>query len=129
MELDNMGRQAAADAEGAIGHYGARPDAVGSFTDAETTVALSSVGPDAVGDEDAELDALVERVTDAGLDPYATRLTTRDVEQLGFEAVRVVAPTAQPLFFESAYFGERAERVPDELGFEPRLDRAHHPFP
>ena len=28
-----------------------------------------------------------------------------------------------------AALGERAERVPEELGFEPRLDRPHHPFP
>ena len=28
-----------------------------------------------------------------------------------------------------AALGERAERVPEALGFAPRLDRAHHPFP
>jgi len=130
MELRSMGSEAAAEADGAIGHYAARPDAVGSFTDPETAVPLSSVGPDAVPDGDAgELSALVERVTDAGLDPYASRLTTRDIDRLGFEAVRVVCPGAQPLFFENAYFGERAEHVPDAMGFAPRLERAHHPFP
>jgi ribosomal protein S12 methylthiotransferase accessory factor len=48
---------------------------------------------------------------------------------MGFEAVRALVPAAQPLFTDEPYFGERAERVPRELGFEPRLDRDHHPFP
>ncbi|WP_324662343.1 YcaO-like family protein [Haloarcula sediminis] len=130
LELRGMGREGAADATGAIGHYAGRPSEAASLTDAETTVPLSSVGPDSVPDDKrTELSMLVDRVTDAGLDPYATRLTTRDLDGLGFEAVRVLCPTAQPLFFDDAYFGERAERVPGELGFEPRLDRAHHPFP
>ncbi|MBX0285180.1 YcaO-like family protein [Halomicroarcula sp. F28] len=130
LELRGMGRDGAGEAAGAIGHYADRPDEAASLLEAETAVPLASIGPDTVPDEGAaELEMLVERVTEAGLDPYATRLTTRDLEQLGFEAVRVLAPTAQPLFFDEPYFGERAERVPDELGFEPRLDRAHHPFP
>jgi ribosomal protein S12 methylthiotransferase accessory factor len=130
LELRGMGREGAADASGAIGHYAGRPDDAASLVDAGTAVPLSSIGPDAVpDDEPAELSMLVDRVTEAGLDPYASRITPRDLEQLGFEAVRVLCPSAQPLFFDDAYFGERAERVPDELGFEPRLDRAHHPFP
>ena len=130
LELRGMGRDGAADAAGAIGHFAGRPDAAASLTDTETAVPLSSIGPDSVPDDErAKLSTLVERVTDAGLDPYATRITTRDLEGLGFEAVRVLCPSAQPLFFDDTYFGERAERVPDELGFEPRLDRAHHPFP
>ena len=48
---------------------------------------------------------------------------------MGFEAVRVVCRAAQPVFFDDAYFGERAEDVPEKLGFEARPDRAHHPFP
>jgi ribosomal protein S12 methylthiotransferase accessory factor len=129
MELRGMGREEAADADGAIGHYAGRPDAAASLTDAETRVPLDSVGPDDPPTGTAALSTLVERVTDAGLDPYATRLTTRDIEAMGFEAVRVVCPSAQPLFFDESYFGERAERVPDDMGFEARLDRAHHPFP
>jgi ribosomal protein S12 methylthiotransferase accessory factor len=129
MELRGMGRTDAADAAGAIGHYAGQPDAASSLTDTATAVSLSNIRPDSVPEGDAELSALVDRATAAGLDPYATRLTTPDLEQLGFEAVRVLCPTAQPLFFDDAYFGERAERVPGEMGFEPRLDRAHHPFP
>ena len=129
MELRSMGAEEASDADGAIGHYAARPDAVASLTETDSRVPLSSIGPAEVPDGEAELSMLVERVTDAGLAPYASRLTTRDIEQLGFEAVRVVCPTAQPLFFDEPYFGERAESVPEEMGFESRLGRAHHPFP
>jgi len=75
------------------------------------------------------IDSAKAALTDAGLDPYAARLTPRDLARQGFEAVRVLVPTAQPLFTDEAYFGERAERVPSELGFEPRLDRDHHPYP
>jgi ribosomal protein S12 methylthiotransferase accessory factor len=41
----------------------------------------------------------------------------------------VLVPGAQPLFFGESVFGERAGSVPREMGFEPRLDRDHHPFP
>lgn len=129
MELRGMGPDGAADADGAIGHYAARPDEVGSVTAPETTVPLSSVGPGTVPEGERELPELIDRVTAGGLDPYATRLTTRDIERMGFEAVRVVCPGAQPLFFDDAFFGDRAERVPAELGFQARPDRAHHPFP
>ena len=50
-------------------------------------------------------------------------------ESLGFEAVRVLVPAAQPLFTGEAYFGDRAREVPGSLGFEPRLEREPHPFP
>jgi len=130
LELRGMGRDGASEAPGAISHYASRPDDAASLVDAETAVPLSSIGPDSVPDDrQAELSLLVDRVTEAGLDPYATRITTRDLEALGFEAVRVLCPSAQPLFFDDPYFGERAERVPEELGFEPRPDRGHHPFP
>ncbi|MBX0294368.1 YcaO-like family protein [Haloarcula nitratireducens] len=129
MELRGMGREDARAEDGAIGRYADRPEDASSLVEAETAVPLSSIGLDAPPEGEAELEALVERATDAGLAPYATRLTTRDLEGMGFEAVRVFCPTAQPLFFDDAYFGERAERVPADLGFEPRLRRAHHPFP
>ena len=129
MELRGMGRAEAADADGAIGHYAGRPDELDGFTSPETTVPLESVGPGALPGDSERRAELVDRVTAAGLEPYATRLTTRDIERMGFEAVRVVCPAAQPLFFDSAFFGARANRIPAELGFEPRPDRAHHPFP
>jgi ribosomal protein S12 methylthiotransferase accessory factor len=129
MELRSMGPEAAADESGAIGRYAEFPTAAREFVDPETTVPADSVGPAEVPAGEAELAAVVDRVTGAGLSPYAARTTTRDVASLGFEAVRAVVPSAQPLFTDEATFGERAREVPGELGFEPRLDREHHPFP
>jgi len=129
MELDSMGPDAAMDAQGAIGRYADSPGGAADLTATETAVPLDSLGPEADLGGEAELETLCERVAEAGITPYGARLTTRDLEQLGFEAVRVVCPSAQPLFFGESFFGERAETVPADLGFEPRLDRDHHPFP
>jgi ribosomal protein S12 methylthiotransferase accessory factor len=128
LELRGMGPEGAR-REGNIGEYAAFPEAVRAFVDPEVTVPADSVGPDSVPSGRAELETLVDRVADAGLDAYGARLTTRDLKTLGFEAVRVLVPAAQPLFTGEAYFGERAERVPESLGFEPRLEREPHPFP
>lgn len=129
LELRGMGPEAAADADGAIGKYAGIPDGVGRYVDADGQVPAESVGPDAVPSGEAHLDAVVERLRDVDLDVYAAKTTTSDVETVGFEAVRAVVPAAQPLFFGEPYFGERAETVPEGMGFEPQLDRDHHPFP
>ncbi|WP_253738625.1 YcaO-like family protein [Halohasta salina] len=128
MELRALGPEAAADESGAIGEYADFPDVAREFVDAADRIPASSLGkPSLTGRE--ELEAVVDRVDDVGLASYAARLTTRDVEGLGFEAIRVVIPAAQPLFTGDPYFGERAESVPQSLGFEPRLDRPFHPYP
>ncbi|MFD1515194.1 YcaO-like family protein [Halomarina rubra] len=127
-ELDRMGRSRATDAGGRIGHFASLPDAARAFTDPETTIPITSVASD-VPDADTELETLLTALDKVGLDAYAARLTTRDLDVLGFEAVRVLVPAAQPLFIDDPYFGERAESVPESLGFEPRLGREHHPFP
>jgi ribosomal protein S12 methylthiotransferase accessory factor len=129
MELRSMGRSAASAEDGAIGAFADYPRAAGAFLDADGPVPAGSVGPDAIPDGTARVDALVDAVTDAGLTPYAARVTTRDVDAIGFEAVRVLLPGAQPLFTDDSVFGERARDVPESLGFEPRLDRRHHPYP
>ncbi|AFZ73975.1 YcaO-like family protein [Natronobacterium gregoryi] len=129
MELRNLGPADAAEASGAIDEYAAFPGPVQEFVAVDRTVPAESVGPDSVPSGADRLEAVVERTVDAGLTPYAVRLTTRDVEQLGFEAVRVVVPGAQPLFTGEPSFGDRARTVPAELGFEPRLDRPFHPYP
>jgi ribosomal protein S12 methylthiotransferase accessory factor len=48
---------------------------------------------------------------------------------MGFEAVRVLVPGAQPLFTGEPFFGDRARDVPRSMGFEPDLEKADHPFP
>ncbi|MFB6126061.1 MAG: YcaO-like family protein [Halolamina sp.] len=129
MELRGMGPETAAEQGGEIGRYAEFPEPARSFVDPETTVPAASVGGDQLPTGEAELDAVVERVADGGLTPYASRLTTRDLAALGFEAVRVVVPTAQPLFQADPYFGERLGRVARSMGFEPATDRPYHPFP
>jgi ribosomal protein S12 methylthiotransferase accessory factor len=129
MELRAMGPETAREEEAAIGEYASFPRAAREYVTTEASVPAADVGPAPVPTGEAELEALVGRVTDAGLDPYASRLTPPDVERLGFEAVRVLVPSAQPLFTGEPFFGERARTVPESLGYEPRLDREYHPFP
>jgi len=129
LELRGMGMEGAEDVEGAIGEYANFPESAQAFVSTDSGVPAGSVGPDSVPTGADHLDAVVDRVTDAGLDAHAARTTTPDVEGLGFEAVRVLVPEAQPLFFDAPYFGDRATDVPTGMGFEPRLDRDHHPFP
>ncbi|MFD1646266.1 YcaO-like family protein [Haloarchaeobius litoreus] len=129
MELRSMGRADANQESGAIGRFADFPSAATDFLDAGGPIPASSVGPDDAPSGTAAVDALVERVTDAGLTPYASRLTPPDVETAGFEAVRVVVPGAQPLFTDDPAFGARADTVPESLGFEARLNRQHHPYP
>ncbi len=129
MELRSLGPEDADEAGGAVDEYASFPDRARSYVDVDGRVDAATVGPDPVPTGREALTAVVDRLEDAGLTPYAARLTTRDVEAVGFEAVRVVVPGAQPLFTGEAYFGERARTVPHGLGFEPRLDRAYHPFP
>jgi len=129
MELRGMGPEGAADALGEIGRYASFPDSVAGLVDPDTVIPSDSAGPGDSFEGTDELQAVLDRVDDADLSAYAARTTTRDVAGLGFEAVRALIPQAQPLCFGSIYFGERARRVPADLGFEPRLDREHHPFP
>ena len=128
MELRAMGREQAAAEKAAIGEYADFPEPAQQLVDTESRIPVDSVGEPAVSGQ-GELDAVCERLADVGLDSYAARLTTRDVETLGFEAVRVVVPAAQPLFTGEPYFGERANSVPQSLGFESRLDGPYHPYP
>jgi len=129
MELRGMGPDQAKEESGAIGEYAAMPEQAVDLLDYDQAIPADAVGPDRVPEGEAALDVLVERLADVGLTPYATRTTTRDLDELGFEAVRVLVPEAQPLFLSDPYFGERAQRVPAELGFEPAFDRPYHPFP
>jgi len=128
MELRALGPEESATASGAIGQYASFPEPAQQLVDPEVTVPVGDVAEAPLSGE-AALETLLERIESAGLDAYAARLTPRDVEALGFEAVRVVVPSAQPLFVDEPYFGERATDVPRSLGFEPRQDREPHPYP
>ena len=123
-----MGRETAAEQGAAIGRHADFPAETQAFFDPETTVPAASIGEETASGA-AELSAVIERVEAVGLDPYVSRVTPRDLAALGFEAVRVLVPDAQPLFQGEPFFGARARNVPTELGFDPRLDRPYHPFP
>jgi ribosomal protein S12 methylthiotransferase accessory factor len=129
MELRSMGPEGATEAGGAIGRYADRPREVEGLCDLSPALAAADAGPDTPPTGGDALETLVERVADAGLDAYAARLTPRDVAGLDLEVVRVLVPSAQPLFVGDPYFGERARTVPREMGFRPRLDRPFHPYP
>ena len=127
-ELRSMGQDAADDAGAAIGHHAACPPETAAFFDPAATVDAEGIGePDLDGS--AALETVVERVQAAELSPVVARLTTRDLATLGFEAVRVLVPGAQPLFTGEPFFGARARDVPRSMGYEPALDRPYHPFP
>ncbi|MDZ5812442.1 YcaO-like family protein [Halorubrum sp. AD140] len=127
-ELRSMGPEAADDEGAAIGRHADFPDETQAFFDPD-----ASVSADALGERElsgtAELEAVVDRVEAVGLEPYVARVTTRDLAGLGFEAVRVLVPDAQPLFTGEPFFGDRARDVPRSMGFEPDLEKAYHPFP
>jgi ribosomal protein S12 methylthiotransferase accessory factor len=129
VELREMGPEDAETVDGAIGPYARDPAPVESFVDPDQQVPAAAVGPDDVPSGGRHLRAVADRVEAADLDVFAARTTTRDVQKLGFEAVRVLVPEAQPLFFDDPFFGERARTVPEQLGFEADLDREHHPYP
>ncbi|WP_049983019.1 YcaO-like family protein [Halorubrum sp. BV1] len=127
-ELRSMGEEAAAEQGAAIGRHADFPDETRAFFDPDATVAAASLGEETASGA-AELSAVVERVEAVDLDPYVARVTTRDLAALGFEAVRVLVPGAQPLFTGEPFFGDRASDVPRSMGFEPDLDNEYHPFP
>ncbi len=128
MELRGMGPDRAAEEETSIGRYSHFPTEVQSFVEPHGSVAAGELAPEPL-DGRAELDAVVDAAEAAGLNPAVARLTTIDLEEVGFETVRVLAPTAQPLFIDERCFGERARTVPRELGYRPQFDRPPHPYP
>ena len=128
LELRGMGPEEAR-SEGNIAEYAEFPNPAREFVDPATTIPAESVGPANPPSGPETVDTLLGLLDEAGLRAFAARLTTRDLESLGFEAVRVLLPTAQPLFTGDPFFGERAREVPQSLGFEPRLEREPHPFP
>jgi ribosomal protein S12 methylthiotransferase accessory factor len=127
MELRSMGPEEARDESTAIGRYADFPEAAREFLEADGPIRPSDVGEDQGGE--AELAQVVEALEAVGLTPYVAPVTPQDVNRIGFDAVRVVVPGAQPLFTDRPAFGERARSVPGELGFEADLEREHHPYP
>ncbi len=128
-ELRAMGREEASEQSAWIGEYAPFPEPVEEFVSTESTVSAEAVGTAEVPEGSAELESVVDRVVGAELTPYVSSVTPRDVRSLGFEAVRVLVPEAQPLFTKEPVFAERAREVPETMGFEARLEREPHPYP
>jgi ribosomal protein S12 methylthiotransferase accessory factor len=128
-ELRGMGPEAASEEPSAIGEYAREPDPAREFLDGDGPVPVEEVGPEDTPTGGPELAAVVDRVRAVDRRVVVADLTPRDVRTAGFRAVRVAVPGAQPVFTGEPVFGERARSVPADLGFEARLDRAHHPYP
>jgi len=129
MELRGMGPEGAEAEETSIGRYSHFPREVQALVDPDGWVAADELAPAKPLSGMAELDRVRAALESVELDVYLTRLTTIDLEEVGFEAVRVLAPTAQPLFIDERCFGSRAREVPRTLGYRPRFDRPPHPYP
>jgi ribosomal protein S12 methylthiotransferase accessory factor len=121
MELDAMGPEASADTYEGVARYAADPRPAFEFLPGSATAApleaVLAVAPD-------DLDPLVDRLAQEELTAVAVSVTTGDLRALGFEAVRVVIPAAQPLFVRDPYFGDRVSS--DAAAIHARRP---HPFP
>lgn len=133
MELRSAGPEEALDLDGAIGRYATGEAPVDAAIATDGTVQAERLSRRAddgtIPQGEAALETVLDAVASADLTPYATRLTSRDLDTIGIEVVRVLVPEAQPLGTGSPIFGERARTVPPALGETPRLDRVHHPYP
>ena len=129
MELSDMGESQAAQQAPRLAEYARHPTDVDAYLDPAVSLDANGI-VDAIPEPGREtLDRLSAELADADLESYVTRLTTRDLRRVGFSAVRVVVPKAQPLLLDTPYFGKRAHEVPGSMGFAPYLDRGPHPFP
>ena len=121
MELEAMGREASAETYEGVARYAEDPSPAFAFlpgSDAALPVdELLGAAPDAP-------EPLIEHLAHHGLMAVAVSVTTGDLRALGFEAVRVVIPAAQPLFVRDPYFGDRVST--DAAAIH---DRRPHPFP
>lgn len=98
--------------------------------------AIAEVDPLEGDDAQAQLDALVDRLLEGGVEPYAVDVTTEDVAELGLHVVRAVTPELCPLDVrQDACFlgGTRLRDAPSALGLAPEaggeLNLDPHPFP
>lgn len=128
VELREMGPEQAKE-EGAIAEYATFPRKARSFIEVGPSVDTDDIAPGEKPDPAATLELILDELAQVDLSAYAARTTTRDLETLGFEAVRIVIPAAQPIVHKRDHFTERLRSVPRALGFQPRLDRGDHPYP
>jgi ribosomal protein S12 methylthiotransferase accessory factor len=130
MELRSMGPDIAKNQPSAIGVYSNFPKEAQSFIEYSDSISSNDISISTFFESTEELSFIINHLHSLGLHTYSVKLTPPDIAILGFEAVRILVPKAQPLFFEKSFFGVRARKVPSSLGnFRSRLDRSHHPYP
>jgi len=120
--------------------YFRRPDLVPTalaFFDACTErVELSQVPDRSTGRVLGDLEYCITRLSAAGYEVIVTDLTTPDVAEVGFSAVRVIVPGLVPLHGDHSrpFLGaRRLFEIPEQLGWprmaEQGLNPLPHPFP
>lgn len=129
VELENMGPERAASDASRIAAYATDPSPLMDYLSPTASVSAAGISHPVPDSPAAELEVLESLIVETDLSPAVSRITPRDLEALGFEAVRVVDPNAQPLFTGDPYFGDRARSVPESFGETPHLDKTAHPFP
>jgi ribosomal protein S12 methylthiotransferase accessory factor len=85
----------------------------------------------------ANLETCVQKLAACGMEAIVIDITTEDLRELGFYAVKTLIPEAQPLNFGPARYlsGPRLYQVPARLGYtggltgEAGLNPLPHPFP
>lgn len=80
---------------------------------------------------------LIETLEDRDIDIYVRDLTTENIKDQGFRAVRVISPEIHPLYLDERFkytVGNRLYEVPEALGFDvasaanTELNPVPHPF-
>ncbi len=130
MELRSMGPEVAKNQPSAIGTYSNFSKEAQSFIECSDSISSNDLSISTFSEPSGELSSIINHLNSLDLHAYSVKLTPPDIAILGFEAVRILIPEAQPLFFGKSFFGVRARKVPSSLGnFRSRLDRSHHPYP
>lgn len=129
IELAEMGQENASGDAQRIARYAVDTRSLGSFISPDVRMPAAEIAVDTPDTPEQGVERLLSHIGDAGMTPTAAWVTPRDLRSMDFCAARVVIPEAQPLLMGTPYFGQRAEQVPQSMGFEPTLDIDPHPFP
>jgi ribosomal protein S12 methylthiotransferase accessory factor len=120
--------------------YSSRPDLIPQllFVESLPTRTAESFSNLSTGTVVGDIQICVNALAELGIDVLVVDLTTRDVEELGFNVVRVIVPGLQPLHGDHRFpflGGKRLYRLPRLLGYsaqdtkEEELNPWPHPFP
>lgn len=105
--------------------------------DQQSTVSINDIPAINFSTDDLLLKHLVDDLSKVGMEAFASRLTTADIAELGFEVTRVIIPEAQPLDIShdnQHLGGARLRTVPEKIGISRGIavgefNTDPHPFP